>query len=411
MTALRLPWMLALRYAGLRGHSGLGRFISRLAMAGFIIGVAVLVTVLSVMNGFERELRERILSLVPAITLTEGPLRDWGALQAVVSAQSGVLSATPFVQAHAVVSARGRTEGGLLYGVDLAQALQDSPYRPYVRQVQPLPAGSPEQPLYLGSVLATKLGVQPGQRLNLFVSRGGARQGVRVGSFVVVGLLESGTELDTQLMVAPLDAVSGLKFGEPGLADGLRLAVADVLAAPQLAHALYYRLQGRYAVSDWTDSHGNLYEAIHMSKRLVALVLLVLVLVAGFNVVSGLVLLVSEKQADIAILKTLGLSPARLLLVFALQGTLIGSVGVLAGVVLGVVSSLLAPTLVAALEQLIGVQFLSSEIYPVSFLPSELQLADVLQVAGVSLLVSATVSLYPAWQAARVLPAETLRQD
>lgn len=402
----RLTWMLALRYAGWRGN-GLGRFISRLAMAGFVIGVAVLITVLSVMNGFERELRERILSVMPAITVSRAPLHDWASLQTQVMAHEAVLAAQPFVQSHALVSSGHQTEGGLLYGVALDQAEALKPYAPYIRHADTAPAG---EGLLLGAALARRIGVGMGDRLNVFVSQEHQQQ-VRAASLVVTGLIESGTELDEQLMVASLDTVSQLKFGEPGFVDGLRLQISDVLAAPDVAFELYYRLKGRYAVSDWTMTHGNLYEAIAMSKRLVTLVLVVLVLVAGFNVVSGLVMLVNEKRGDIAILKTMGVSPARLMGVFALQGCLLGSAGVLMGVIAGMGLSLCMPAIIAGIEGVFGIQFLSSAIYPVSFLPSQLQWADVVLVAAVSLLISATVSIYPAWQAAKVMPAEALRGE
>ncbi|HEY9035922.1 MAG TPA: FtsX-like permease family protein [Pseudomonadales bacterium] len=405
----RLSWMLALRYAGWRGN-GLGRFISRLAMAGFVIGVAVLITVLSVMNGFERELRERILSVMPAITVTRAPLHDWPALKAEIISRPDVRQAMPFVQSHALISQGSRTEGGLLYGVALDQPDALQPYAPYLRPADALSSPVSEDALLLGAALARRLGVAAGDRINIFVSED-HRQGVRTASLRIVGLIESGTELDEQLMVASLDTVSRLKFGEAGFVDGLRLQVTDVLAAPEMAFKLYYDLQGRYAVSDWTRTHGNLYEAISMSKRLVALVLIVLVLVAGFNVVSGLVMLVNEKRTDIAILKTMGLSPRRLMGIFTLQGSLLGSVGVLLGVIVGVLLSLSIPSIVAGLESLLGIQFLSSSIYPVSFLPSELKWQDVVLVAAVSFLISATVSLYPAWQAARVMPADSLRHE
>ena len=401
--------MLALRYAGWRGN-GLGRFISRLAMAGFVIGVAVLITVLSVMNGFERELRERILSVMPAITVTRAPLHDWPALKAEIIVRPEVRQAMPFVQSHALISQGNRTEGGLLYGVALDQPDALQPYAPYIRPADALSSPVSEESLLLGAALAKRLGVTQGDRINIFVSED-HQQGVRTASLRVVGLIESGTELDEQLMVASLDTVSRLKFGEAGFVDGLRLQITDVLAAPEMAFKLYYDLQGRYAVSDWTRTHGNLYEAISMSKRLVALVLIVLVLVAGFNVVSGLVMLVNEKRTDIAILKTMGLSPRRLMGIFTLQGSLLGSVGVLLGVIVGVLLSLSIPSIVAGLESLLGIQFLSSSIYPVSFLPSELKWQDVVLVAAVSFLISASVSLYPAWQAARVMPADSLRHE
>ncbi len=398
--------MLALRYAGWRGN-GLGRFISRLAMAGFVIGVAVLITVLSVMNGFERELRERILSVMPAVTVSKAPLRDWSGLQSELLAHDAVLGAQPFVQTHALVSSGNQTEGGLLYGVAFDQPEALKPYASYIRYAE-FPVNG--EPLLLGAALAKRLGVGMGDRLNVFVSQEHQQQ-VRAASLVVAGLIESGTELDEQLMVTSLAAASQLKFGEPGFVDGLRLQVNDVLAAPDIAFELYYRLKGRYAVSDWTATHGNLYEAIAMSKRLVTLVLIVLVLVAGFNVISGLVMLVNEKRADIAILKTMGLSPARLMSVFTLQGCLLGSAGVLLGVITGIVLALCMPAIIAGIEGLLGIQFLSSAIYPVSFLPSQLQWSDVAVVAAVSLLISATVSIYPAWQAAKVMPAESLRHE
>ena len=401
-----LSWRLALRYAGWRGN-GLGRFISRLAMAGFVVGVAILITVLSVMNGFERELRERILVVMPAITVTRAPLADWPALKAHVMDHPAVRDAMPFTQTHALLSQGSRTEGGLLVGIDASDANALAPYRQYIQGDATLDG----QSLLLGAALAKRMGVSVGDAVNVFVAQDQFQQGVRAANLRVSALMVSGTELDEQLMIASLEAVSNLKFGEPGKVDGLRLHIADVLQAPDVAYELYYHLQAQFNVSDWTSTHGNLYEAIAMSKRLVTLVLTVLVLVAGFNVVSGLVMLVHEKRGDIAILKTMGMSPWRLMRVFVLQGSVLGSVGVLLGVIAGVLLSLAIPAIIATLERVLGINFLSSAIYPVSFLPSQIQLADVLLVAGVSLLISATVSIYPAWQAAKVMPAEALRGE
>lgn len=412
MNRLAFTTALALRYAGFRGHESLSRFISRLAMAGFVIGVAVLITVLSVMNGFERELRERILKVIPAVVVsTREPVHDWQPLVAEIRRNPQVTAATPFIEANALVSRGNDALGAMLYGVDAALEKNDSPYQAFLDG--PGLAGLLDHPdgLFMGAGLAAKLDLKVGDSVNVMVARYSVREGVHVQRFTLIGLLKTGTELDHHLMVSSLDAASVLKLGEPGLAEGIRIRVKDVLQAPQTAFDLYRQFDGRYGVNDWTSTQGNLYEAIHMSKRLVTLVLLVLVLVAGFNVISGLFLLVNEKRADIAILKTMGLSPGRTLAIFALQGTIVGVVGVFLGMLLGVALSYSLPTIVAALERLLGFTFLSSEIYPVSFLPSELQWQDVFAVVAASLCISATVSLYPAWRAAAVMPAESLRQE
>lgn len=411
MNALALSARLALRYAGF-GGAGLGRFIARLAMAGFVVGVAVLIAVLSVMNGFERELRERILRVVPAVVVSvPAGQTDWQPLADTLRAHPQVQQAFPFVEAQVLVSAGAQTRAALLYGVDAARESMQSPYAEFLDGAPLSELLRQQQGVYLGDAVATQLGVNNGDHVLLVAAGNGGHEASRFQRFTVLGRIRTGTELDQHLLLASREAVAELKWAERERVDGLRLAVDDVLAAPQIAFDLYVQQGGRYTVSDWTRSHGNLHEAIRLSKQLVALVLVVLVLVAGFNVVSGLVLLVNEKRPDIALLKTLGLSPTALLFVFACLGLLVGVIGVGSGVLLGIGLAWSLPMLVSALENLMGFRFLSTEVYPVNFLPSELQWGDVLWVALVSLAIALLVSLYPAWRASRVMPAQALRQD
>jgi lipoprotein-releasing system permease protein len=266
--------------------------------------------------------------------------------------------------------------------------------------------------LVLGRGLAEKLGAKVGDRITAIVPEtdSGGRLRPSIGRFEIAGLLDSGTELDENLVLLRLgDAQQLGRKGDDEVA--LRVMLRDLFAAPATGQLLWQVLGGRYHASDWSQSQGNLYTAIRLSKQLVGMMLAIIIAVAAFNVVSALVLVVNDKQGDVAILRSQGATGGGIVQIFLVQGFLVGLIGTALGVAIGVALSLVITDVVALLERALQIQFLKSDVYPVSHLPSDLRLADVLQVAGTALLVSSLAALYPAWRAARIEPAQALRYD
>lgn len=404
------------RYTGSRRGSRLTTFLSRTAIAGLAIGVALLILVLSVMNGFEREMRERILGLIPHISLFPGNVQeDWRDAAQRIEQLPGVAAVTPLLQLNGMVVNGERVATTLLFGVDPQREVQATRLGQFIDAAAIEQLTRDPQALVLGRGLATKLAVQPGDRLTIVVPDGsmrgaGAQLQPRIERFVVAGLIDSGTELDESLTLLRLDAAQQLGgTGDDGVA--LRVMVRDLFAAPRIAADLWRDLEGRYYASDWTQSQGNLYSAIRLSKQLVGMMLAIIIAVAAFNVVSALVLVVNDKHGDIAILRSQGATSAGIICIFLVQGFLVGAIGTALGVVGGVALSLVITDFVALLERLLHIQFLKADVYPIGYLPSDLRWPDILQVALAALVMSTLAAVYPAWRAAKVQPAVALRYD
>jgi len=402
------------RYTGSKRGSRLTTFLSRTAIAGLVIGVALLIVVLSVMNGFEREMRERILGLVPHINLyAADPRDDWRETVDLVERRPGVSSASPLLQQNGMLVKGEIAEAVLLFGIDpqreaRATALANflDPHALQRLQAEP-------QTIVLGQGLAEKLAVTVDDHITVVVpdvAKGSERVTPRIQRFTVVGIIKSGTELDQSLALLRLEDAQQLS-GSHDNAIALRVTVNDLFAAPAIASDLWRELHGRYYVSDWTATQGNLYGAIHLSKQLVGMMLAIVIAVAAFNVVSALVLVVNDKQGDIAILRSQGATPNGIIKIFLVQGFLVGVIGTVLGVVFGIVLSLAVTDLVAWIERALHIQFLQSDVYPISYLPADLRAVDVLQVAGTALVMSTLAAIYPAWRAAKVQPAVALRYD
>jgi len=402
------------RYTGSKRGSRLTTFLSRTAIAGLVIGVALLIVVLSVMNGFEREMRERILGLVPHINLyAADPRDDWRETVDLVEKQPGVSSASPLLQQNGMLVKGEIAEAVLLFGIDPQREARATALASFLdpHALQRLQAEP--QTIVLGQGLAEKLAVTVDDHITVVVpdvAKGGERVTPRIQRFTVVGIIKSGTELDQSLALLPLEDAQQLS-GSHDNAIALRVTVNDLFAAPAIASDLWRELHGRYYVSDWTATQGNLYGAIHLSKQLVGMMLAIVIAVAAFNVVSALVLVVNDKQGDIAILRSQGATPNGIIKIFLVQGFLVGVIGTVLGVVFGVVLSLAVTDLVAWIERALHIQFLQSDVYPISYLPSDLRAVDVLQVAGTALVMSTLAAIYPAWRAAKVQPAVALRYD
>lgn len=415
----------ALRYTFAWGRGYLSTFLSSLSMVGLVLAIGLLITVLSVMNGFDKEMRERILALVPHITVySHLPIRDWETPADTIAAHPAVVSVTPFAQFDALFM-RGRViETGRGIGVALPAEDPEAASADRHRQApagQLLAALGPEQlarfrdtpdGLLLGSGIATRLGAAVDDVLTLIVPAGGPREGgaaARFQAVTLVGVLETGTELDQSAALLPLPLARTLA-GDAGAVTGLRVATRDLFDVSRIAWELMNELPPGYYATNWMMTHGNLYAAIQLSRDLVGILLFSIIAVAAFNVVSSLVLVVFDKRGDIAILRTLGASPGDIACVFLLQGGMIGLVGVALGSLLGAAASAVLPGLVQWLEGLLGLRFLNTDVYPVSFLPVDLLASDLLLVGVVAFGMCLAAAIYPALRAARLAPAAVLHQ-
>ncbi|MFA0813075.1 lipoprotein-releasing ABC transporter permease subunit [Microbulbifer epialgicus] len=415
-----LPAFIGLRYAGAQRRSddsaGLVSFISGLSMIGLILGVALMIVVMSVMNGFDRELRERILGIMPHATIYNASSEvDWAAMRKKLAADAQVLSAAEVWQVNALARRGAEVTPLLVQGVNPDTIVEVSNISEFLSpEAFPAMLDAVEPGVVLGRGIAAKLGVEQGDYLSLIVpnndAASGGRRAARVAGFRVVEVFHSGTALDQTLALVSWNQAKALAGNKGGA--GIQLRVTEMLEANWIMRRLLQELprEGFYG-TDWSRTHGNLYQAIQMSRNLVGLLVLLIIAIAAFNVVSTLVMVVIDKHTDIAIMRTMGASTRQILLTFVSQGALVGLVGAVVGGVLGVLGSLSVTDLVAGLESVFGIQFLKSDVYPVDYLPSELSWGDVALVVGAGFLLSLLATLYPALQASRVQPAAALRNE
>jgi lipoprotein-releasing system permease protein len=410
-------WLIGTRYLRSTHRRGFVSFVALMSVCGLTLGVATLIVVLSVMNGFERELRTRILAVTSHATIAglSGPLTDWRALQQQLRRQPGVQAAVPYVESQAMFASGARMVGANVRGVlpeeeRNATGLAQHVVSGSLAELRPGSYGT-----ILGTALAHELNVHVGGTVVLIAPEGTATPtGVvpRMRRFRVVGLFQSGMyEFDRGLALVHMEDAARLFRTGDGV-SGLRLAFSDPLRAPTLVRRAALALGGPgFYVTDWTQDHANFFRSIETTKSMMFTILLMLVAVAAFNIVATLVMIVKEKQTDIAILRTLGAAPRNVLLTFAVQGVLIGLAGTLAGAALGTLLADNLERLVGALERLIGTQFLDARVYYMSQLPAYVEGADVLRVCSVALVLCVLATIYPAWRAARTAPAEALRHE
>ncbi|HEX7416555.1 MAG TPA: lipoprotein-releasing ABC transporter permease subunit [Steroidobacteraceae bacterium] len=408
--------LIGLRYLRSTHRRGFVSFVAIVSVVGLMLGVAVLIVVLSVMNGFERELRARILSVTSHATLMglEGSLADWHAARDKALATPGVLAAVPYIEQQAIISNGPRVTGTVVRGV-LPQEERKAvglASRMQLGRLEDLEPGAYR--IILGSALAHELEVRPGDHVVLIAPLGTATPaGIvpRMRRFEVSGIFESGMyEFDRGLALVQLDDAAKLyRLGNE--VTGVRLALADPYAAAGTVRKLALALGGGFYVSDWTRNHANFFRSIEITKSMMFVILLMLVGVAAFNIVATLVMIVKDKQTDIAILRTLGAGPRNILGMFAIQGVLIGLVGTALGASLGIIVARNLEMLVRGLERLVHTQFLDARVYYMSDLPAYVEWRDVARVCAVAFALCAFATLYPAWRAARTAPAEALRHD
>lgn len=408
-----LSIFIGLRYTRSRGRDRFISFMSLSSMIGLMLGVAVLITVLSVMNGFDRELKNRILGMVPQATVhATQPMQNWRKLVSIAERTPGVVAAAPLSQVQAMLTANGQVSGAMISGIDPALERRVSILPQFLQQGSMQGLRDGEFGIVLGEQLAAQLGVQLGDPVTLVLPEASiSAAGVvpRFKRFTVVGVFKVGAEIDGLLAyVHYADAGRLLRIG-PDRVQSVRLKVDDLFAARAVNERLMARLPPFFYGTDWSQTQGNLFNAIKMEKTMMSLLLLLIVAVAAFNIVSSLVMVVNDKRSDIAILRTLGATPGMIQRVFLVQGTAVGFGGTVAGVALGVLLSLTVSDLASFYERLSGVHLFDA--YFVNYLPTQLEWSDVTWVSLTAFGLSFLATIYPARQAGRVQPAEALRHE
>jgi lipoprotein-releasing system permease protein len=411
-----LEIFIGLRYTQARRRHRIISFISLISIVGIALGIAALITILSVMNGFGNEVRGRILSFISHVTISEpnGQLRDWQAMGEKVKNVEHVISYAPYIQGQALVARGKGVSGVIVRGVvpEREKTVSEITDKMVEGSVDALKAD--EFGVVVGNAIAWKLDLRVGSQVSLVVPQAQATPAgmlPRFKRFTVVGIFKADMyEYDSGLVLINLDDAAKL-YQLSNQVTGLRLKLDNVDSAPNVAGELEPVVGPDYRVRDWTREHNAWFRALAMEKTVMFVILLLIVAVAMFNVVSTLIVVVNEKRSDIAILRTLGASPKSILAIFMVQGSLIGVVGTVAGTVFGVLLALNVGNLVHLLELIFSTRFLAPEIYFLSELPSDVQWSDVAVISGVSFVLSLRSTLYPAWRASQTLPAEALRYE
>ncbi|HYN11598.1 MAG TPA: lipoprotein-releasing ABC transporter permease subunit [Burkholderiales bacterium] len=413
---MRYELLVGLRYTRARRRNRFIGINSLVSMIGIAVGVWALIVVLSVMNGFQKEVRERILGVASHVQISgaDSRLDDWQSIAGLAAQHPRVRATAPFVQAQAMLSAGQAVRGAIIRGIlpDQEDRVADLGRHMRAGSLEALRPG--EFGIVLGVDLARALGVLPGDKVAVIAPQGLVTPAgliPRLKQFTVAGVFEAGiTDADAGLALVHLrDAQTLYQLGES--VTGVRLKLDDLFAARTVARELLAKLPQDAYASDWTRSHANFFRAVEIEKRMMFIILALIILVAAINIISTLVVAVKDKQADIAILRTMGAKSASVMQIFIVQGMVIGVVGTLIGVVLGVITALNIDVIVPAIESAFQIKFLSKDVYLIPDLPSDLQFDDVAAVASMALALSFLATLYPSWSAARVNPAEALRYE
>jgi lipoprotein-releasing system permease protein len=407
---------IGLRYTRAKRRNHFISFISLISMVGIALGIIVLITVLSVMNGFQHELRSRILGVASHVEISEfgGTLANWPAIAQGAAQHAEVVASAPYIMAQGMLSFDQAVQGALIRGILPGEEAKVADIGQHMKagRLDDLRPG--EFGIVLGIELAHSLGVRMGDKVTVIAPQGNVTPaGIlpRLKQFTVVGVFEVDMNVyDAGLALIHMDDAARLyRMGDQ--VSGVRLKLTDLFAAPRVSRELTNALPGNLFIRDWTHQNANFFRAIQMEKTVMFVIMFFIVAVAAFNIVSTLVMVVTDKQADIAILRTLGASPRSIMKIFIVQGTIIGVVGTLIGVIGGVALAANIDVVVPAIERLFGVQFLAKDVYYITELPSDVQSMDVVVIALVSFVLSLLATLYPSWRASKINPAEALRYE
>jgi len=413
---VRYELLVGLRYTRAKRRNRFIGINSLVSMIGIFVGVWALIVVLSVMNGFQKEVRTRILGVASHVQITsiDNRLPDWRSIAALAAQHPRVRATAPFVQGQAMLAAGQAVRGALVRGILPEEEEKVADIGQHMRSGSLADLRPGEFGIVLGADLARGLGVLPGDKVALVVPQGLVTPaGVipRLKQFSVVGSFEVGmVDADAGLALVHLrDAQTLYQLGDA--VSGVRLRLDDLFAARSVARELMARLPQNVYASDWTRSHANFFRAVEIEKRMMFIILTLIILVAAINIISTLVVAVTDKQADIAILRTLGAAPGSVMQIFIVQGMVIGVAGTLIGAGLGIVTALNIDVIVPAIENAFSIKFLSKDVYLIPELPSDLQAGDVGWIVLMALGLSFFATLYPSWRAARLNPAEALRYE
>jgi len=405
------------RYLRAKRRNQFISFISSITILGIFLGVTALITVLSVMNGFETELRERILGMASHVTVSgyNGKLANWRKTsELLVKSNSQIVGIAPYISAQGMLTLGQQVHGTFIRGIlpDEEPKVSDVGNKMLIGRLTDLVSG--KYNIILGKGLANSLGVMVGDKVTLVTPQAlSTPAGIlpRLKRFVVSGVFEVGhNDYDTTLAIMHIDDAAKL-FRMENNVTGIRIKLNDLFEATKVRYELAKYLSGEYWVSDWTMQHANFFRAVKIEKRMMFLILLLIVTVAAFNIVSTIVMVVRDKQSDIAILRTLGATPASIMVIFIVQGAVIGVFGTVLGALGGVGLALNVETIVPAIEGVFGVQFMPADVYYISEFPSELHWDDVTQITIISFIISLVATLWPAWNASKTQPAEALRYE
>lgn len=408
---------IGMRYTRAKRRNHFISFISLVSMIGIALGVAVLITVLSVMNGFDREIKKRVFGMVPPITVSSnsGALSDWQQLQTLLKKYPKIKNSAPYVTGEVLLNFSGSTQPAVISGIlpDEEKKVSQVAGKMVEGQLTDLKPG--EFGIVLGENLAAALNARPGDKITVVtpqVSLSPAGAIPRFKRFTVVGIFHAGSGFgfDRSLgFVALADVQKLLGLGEN--VTGLHLNVDEVFAAPAIAKELKQQLSSSASITTWADQFGEFFHAVQLEKTMMFFILLLIIAVAAFNLVATLMMVVNEKESDIAILRTVGATPSTIMNVFVVQGAIIGVFGTLFGLIGGILLAMNVTEIVNWIQNVFHVQFLSSNVYFVNYLPSQIIISDVVKICVASLLLSLIATIYPAWRASKMDPVESLRYE
>ena len=411
---MSVEYLIGWRYTRGKKSNHFISFVSLISILGIAVGITVIITVLSVMNGFKEEIRNKILDVVSHNTLSslDGTIDDWQALRSELEDEPGVAAIAPFVEMQVMLMKGDRVRGAYARGVVPELEKQVSNIETYLKEGAIESLEPEDYHIIVGHSLAFSLNAEPGDKITLISPQAAVTPaGVlpRMRSFVISGIFDTGlSEFDRGIVLLNLEDARRLsRLGDK--VNGIRLRLDDLFESPELSNRLNLRLGPHYWITDWTRNHRNFFRALEMEKLLLFLIMALIIAVAAFNIISMLVMVVIEKQSDIAILRTMGMQPAQVMKVFITQGCLIGFMGNIVGVVGGVLLASYVEDLVTAIESATGFKFLSPDVYPITEVPSKLIGEDVMIVAALTFVMTVLSTLYPAWRASRLRPAEVLR--